>query len=295
MLAFARPADLLSDGVTTLPGPIVSPSWLAEHLGASNLVVCDVRWYLDGRSGEAAYDSGHVPGSVWIDLDSELAGSASVGPGRHPLPHPEHFAACMAAKGIGDDTVVVAYDDAGGSIAARLWWMLRTLGHQAAVLDGGISAWTGELSIDVPSRPAEVTFTPAAWPTDAVADAIVVDAARRNADTVVLDARSAERFAGETVSVDIRPGHIPGAVNAPWTGNIDPATGRLRTASDLRERFTGLGVRADRSAICHCGSGVTACHNVLALEIAQLRGARLYPGSWSDWAAEPTRPVVSGS
>lgn len=281
--------------VTTLPGPLVFSSWLTEHLDDPGVVVVDVRWYLDGRSGEAAYDAGHIPGAVFIDVDQDLSGSAVAGPGRHPLPSPERFAEVMERCGIGDDTAVVAYDDAGGSIAARLWWMLKVTGHEAGVLDGGISAWTGELSLDLPpSSTGPVRFTARPWPTDSVVDVLAVDAARRTGDVVILDARSAERYRGEPNPIDQRLGHIPGAVSAPWSDNIDPETGRLRSTGDLRARFTRLGVRADRPAVCHCGSGITACHNLLALEVARLNGGRLYPGSWSDWAADPDRPAVTG-
>jgi thiosulfate/3-mercaptopyruvate sulfurtransferase len=291
MLALSPRPGLLSDAMDSLPGPIVSSSWLDQHLGALNLIVCDVRWYVDGRSGEAAFEAGHIPGAVWVDLDRDLAGPK--GPGRHPLPHPEHFAAAMAARGIGDDTVVVAYDDAGGSIAARLWWMLTVLGHKAAVLDGGISGWTGELSIDTASTTNSVEFTPVPWPPNRVADVVTVDFARRDPSVAVLDARSAARFAGEPNPIDRRPGHIPGAISAPWTLNVDPNTGLLRSPSELRQRFETLGV-ASNSPIAHCGSGVTACHNLLALEIAGFADTRLYPGSWSDWESDPTRPVSEG-
>jgi thiosulfate/3-mercaptopyruvate sulfurtransferase len=292
MLALSSRRSVLSDTMESLPGPLVSSAWLDQHLGAPNLLVCDVRWYIDGRSGEAAFEAGHIPGAVWIDVDRDLAGPKGTGPGRHPLPSPEHFAAAMAAKGIGDETVVVAYDDAGGSIAARLWWMLSVLGHRAAVLDGGISGWTGELDIDTVSTTADVTFTPKAWPTDRVADVLDVDAARRGDQRIVLDARSAARFAGELNPIDRRPGHIPGAVSAPWTANVDQATGLFRSSPELRARFEALGVHSSRPAIVHCGSGVTACHNLLALELVGFSDAQLYPGSWSDWEADPTRPVA---
>ena len=201
----------------------------------------------------------------------------------------------MALLGIGDDSVVVAYDDAGGSVAARLWWMLTVTGHPAAVLDGGISAWTGELSIDLAPRPGQVRFTPEPWPLEEVADAIAIDTYRRSGEVIVIDARSAERFRGDPNPVDKRPGHIPGAASAPWSGNIDPATGRFRTPEALRDRFEKAGVRADRPTVCYCGSGVTACHNLLALNTAGFGNTRLYPGSWSDWSADPDRPVATGS
>lgn len=280
--------------VIVLPGPLVDASWLTAHLDDPDLVIADVRWYIDGRSGEAAYDAGHLPGAVFVDLDADLAGSPTAGPGRHPLPFPDHFATAMMRVGISDTSIVVAYDDAAGSIAARLWWMLNASGHRAAVLDGGISAWTGELSLDLPSRREAGSFTAGPWPLERLADAVAVDAYRRDPAYIVFDARSAERFRGEPSAVDRRPGHIPMAVSAPWTENVNPATGRLRTPEELRSRFDRLNPGAERSVVSQCGSGVTACHNVLALEVAGLPAARLYPGSWSDWSADPDRPAVTG-
>ena len=281
----------MNSSLLTLPGPLVSAAWLAGNRDNPNLVVGDVRWYIDARSGEAAYDAGHIPGSVFINLDNDLAGDPEVGPGRHPLPFPENFAAAMERAGIGDDSVVVVYDDAAGSIAARLWWMLSVLSIQVAVLDGGISAWFGELSIDVPAAPESVTFTPKPWPVDQVVDAVVVDTLRRGDDVVLLDARATERYVGLPNPVDKRFGHIPGALSAPWGENIDPETGLFRSVGELRDRFTRLGVRSERSAVCHCGSGITACHNLLALAVAKLPAGRLYPGSWSDWSADEGRPI----
>ncbi len=277
-----------------LPGPLVNSSWLNEHLLDPGLLIADVRWYLDGRPGEAVYDAGHLPGAVFVDLDRDCAAEAGLGPGRHPLPSPERFAVAMAALGIGDDTAVVAYDDAGGSIAARLWWMLTVTGHDCAVLDGGISAWTGELSIDLAPRPNHVSFSARPWPLTDVVDVVAVDFHRRIGGAVVLDARSAERFRGDANPIDKRPGHIPGAHSAPWNANIDPVTGRFRGRNELRARFAQLGVREDRPTVCYCGSGVTACHNLLAMRLAGLDDARLYPGSWSDWSADPDRPIATG-
>jgi thiosulfate/3-mercaptopyruvate sulfurtransferase len=282
------------DSFLPLAGPVVSTTWLSEHLDHDALTIVDLRWYIDGRSGEAAYDAGHIPGAVYIDLDEDLAGDPAAGPGRHPLPSPRDFAAAMESHGIGDNSTVVIYDDAGGSIAARLWWMLSTLGRQVAVLDGGISGWTGELSIDLPSLRDNVTFTEQPWPLCATVDAVMVDTLRRGDNVVVLDARSADRFRGEPNPIDSRPGHIPGAVNAPWSENIDPATGRFRTIAELRERFTKLGIRSDRPAVSYCGSGVTACHNLLAMAVAKLPTGRLYPGSWSDWSRDIGRPIAVG-
>lgn len=280
--------------VLQVPSPLVSVDWLSSNLDRPDLVVADVRWYIDGRSGEAAYDAGHIPGAVFVNLDADLSGSPEVGPGRHPLPTPERFAEAMGNLGIGDDTVVVAYDDSGGSIAARLWWMLTVTGHRAAVLDGGISAWTGTLTNELAQPVAPTAFTPTPWPMNEIVDAIGVDTLRRGNSAVIIDARSPERYRGDPNPIDRRPGHIPGALSAPWNLNLDPATGRFRSPADLRGRFRALGIGPNTSTVCHCGSGVTACHNLLALEVAGFRGGRLYPGSWSDWSADPDRPVVAG-
>jgi thiosulfate/3-mercaptopyruvate sulfurtransferase len=276
-----------------LPSALVSASWLATHLDDDDIAIVDCRWYIDGRSGDAAFDAGHIPGAVWVDLDRDLAGSPDVGPGRHPLPSPEHFAAAMGNLGISDDTIVVAYDDSNGSIAARLWWMLTVTGHRCAVLDGGISAWMGTLSNDLSSEITPAHFTPVPWPMGSVVDVVGVDTLRRSSGAVILDARSADRFEGWDNPIDTRFGHIPGAVSAPWTGNVDPTTGLMKTPAELRDRFRSLGATPTTSIVCHCGSGVTACHNLLALEIAGFRSARLYPGSMSDWEADPDRPVIT--
>lgn len=265
--------------------PVVDSEWLARH--RDEVVVADVRWYLDGRSGAEAYAAGHLPGAVFVDLDRCLAGPPSPAEGRHPLPPPEVFAACMAALGIGDGRPVVAYDDARGSVAGRLVWLLRILGEAAALLDGGLAAWTGPL--DVGDRPGEAVeparFTARPWPPDRLAgiDEVAGGAA------VVVDVRAPERYRGEVEPIDPRAGHVPGAVNLPWTGNVDPATGLFRSPAELRDRYAGV----DRPVV-HCGSGVNACHTLLALEVAGLAGARLYPGSWSQWSSDPSRPVATG-
>jgi thiosulfate/3-mercaptopyruvate sulfurtransferase len=275
-------------------GPLVSAAWLESHESAVRVV--DSRWYLDGRSGRAAYLSGHIPGAVWVDLDRELAGPAGPMSGRHPLPSPHAFAAAMTRLGIGDTTPVVVYDDARGSIAARLWWMLHILGHDIAVLDGGIDAWAGPLATDdVVPEPASPPFTACPWPTDRLVDADGVDALRARDDALVIDARTASRFTDGDAVIDPRPGHIPGARNAPWAGNIDAPTGRIRTDGELRARYDDLGATDARTIVAYCGSGVTACHDLLALTIAGF-GDRLalYPGSWSQWGADATRPTETG-
>lgn len=255
----------------------------------------DVRWYLDGRDGRQAYEAGHLPGAVWVDLENELSRhDLPASEGRHPLPSPAAFAAAMGALGIGDDTVVVAYDDSGGVTAARLVVMLRMLGRSAALLDGGLTAWIAAgRPIATGPNPAHVTpatFTVTDWPATRLASA---DEAAEHArgGGAVLDARAHERFTGEQLLIDPRPGHLPGARSAPWAALHGP-DGRLLDRATLRSHFQQLAV--DSSTVTYCGSGVSACLNVIAMEHAGLPPARLFVGSWSGWAADPSRPVELG-
>jgi thiosulfate/3-mercaptopyruvate sulfurtransferase len=262
------------------------------------VVLADVRWYLDGRSGLDAYDQGHVPGAVFVDLNRWLAGPPSPAGGRHPLPDPATFALGMSGLGIGDDTIVVAYDDQGGVIAARLIWMLRVTGHDAALLDGGIRSYQGPLEVTPTAGAAgsatgpRTAFTVVSWPAERLA---AIDEASDRAN-VVIDARAPERFTGQEEPVDPRAGHIPGARNLPCRSNLDQE-GRFLPADILRRRFESVGVQAGpagSSVISYCGSGVTACHNLLALEVAGLGAGRLYPGSWSQYSQDRARPVETG-
>jgi thiosulfate/3-mercaptopyruvate sulfurtransferase len=263
-----------------IPQPLVSGEWLAEHL--DDVHVVDVRWYLDGRSGREAYLGGHIPGAVWLDVDSDLSAPASTSAGRHPLPEPAAFAQALGRVGIRDGRPVVAYDDAGGSIAARLWWLLHVLDEPVAVLDGGIAAWPGELTVAVPS-PAPAHRSVREWPRERFVSADDV----ASTDAAVFDARAAERYVAGDPAIDPRPGHIPGARSAPWAGNLGP-DGRFLDAAALRARFAAAG---NRGAVAYCGSGVTACHDLLAMTVAGLDGLALYPGSWSQWGADPARPA----
>ena len=271
-------------------GPFVDIGWVRGHL--AGLVLADCRWYTDGRSGRAAYAAGHIPGAVFVDLDTALSRhEAPALAGRHPLAEPEDFAAAMAALGIGDDDTVIAYDDAGGVIAARLVWMLRAIGHEAALLDGGLAAWDGELEADNgEANSPRATFTARPWPVDRIA-AIDEVAALAAGGGTVLDARPAERFAGAPDDLDPRAGHIPGSRSVPCRENVD-ADGRLLPVADLRARFA---VDDAAAVIASCGSGVTACHNLLAMEQAGLGRGRLFPGSWSQWSRDPARPVQIGA
>jgi thiosulfate/3-mercaptopyruvate sulfurtransferase len=266
--------------------PVVDIAWLREH--RDRVVVADVRWYLDGRPGRDAYDRGHVPGAIFVDLDRRLAAAGTPAEGRHPLPDPDAFAQSMADLGIGDRDVVVAYDDAGGVVAARLVWMLRVTGHDAALLDGGLQAWDGELETEPAQRPP-ATFSAVAWPPDRLASAD--DAA--DPTNIVLDARTRDRYLGLDDPVDSRWGHVPGAHSLPCRENVD-ASGRLLPVEDLRRRFEAVGVDPATPVVSYCGSGVNACHTLLALEHAGLGTGRLFPGSWSQWSNDASRPVATG-
>jgi thiosulfate/3-mercaptopyruvate sulfurtransferase len=267
--------------------PFVDSAWLSERLG--EVVVADARSYLDGRSGREAYERGHLPGAVFVDLDTVLAAPPSPEYGRHPLPEPDAFAAGLGELGIGDEDTVIAYDDAGGVIAARLVWMLRVSGHEAAVLDGGIDAWGGSLETGA-GEPGRRVFTARAWPSDLL---VTADEIANAGDAVVLDARDGARYRGESEPIDPRAGHIPGARSLPVREHVG-ADGRLLPPGQLRMRVQGVGVDGDNQVISYCGSGVTACHNLLVLEHLGLPPGRLYPGSWSQWSADPNRPAETG-
>ena len=270
---------------------LVAPAWLAAHL--EDVVVVDVRWSPTGgtAAAERAFAAGHIPGAVFLDIDRDLAATPfDDGPGRHPLPTPSAFAEVLASNGIGDDDIVVAYDDVRGSVAARLWWMLDATGRRAALLDGGLAAWPGPVE-ESPGRSRPRTNPEVRpWPAERLAD---TEAVSRAIDTgvPVLDARAAERFRGETEPIDPVAGHIPGARSAQWTDNVDD-DGRFRAADTLAERYRALGATDAGSAIVYCGSGVTSCHDLFALRLAGLGDARLYAGSWSGWISDPERPVA---
>ena len=259
----------------------------------AELCIVDVRWYLSGKRGDAAYESGHIPGAVFVDLDHALASDPKIGPGRHPLPARETFENAMREAGVRDPSFVVAYDDAGGSIAARLWWLLRHFGHsETAVLDGGIDAWKKagfEITSTAP-RIARGDFHARDAHGDFVDHEEVKRALGRGA--LVLDARARERYRGDAEPVDARPGHVPGAVSAPWSENLE--NGIFACPGDLAKKYEALGATKDREIIAYCGSGVTACHDLLALELAGIHGAKLYEGSWSDWAKRDELAAAKG-
>ncbi len=266
---------------------LIDVTALHELQRRGDVVVADVRWYISGGTGREAYDGGHVPGAVFVDLDRVLAGPPSPQAGRHPLPEPAAFAAALSALGIGDDDLVVAYDDIGGVVAARLVWLLRVTGRQAALLDGGIRAWDGQLDLTPRVRaPAVLSTVP--WPPERLAT--IDDVADRS--SIVLDARQVERYRGENETVDPRPGHVPGALSFPCRENLTP-DGHFLPMQVLRQRLLDLGVTERSDVISYCGSGVTACHNLLTLELAGFGPGRLYSGSWSQYG-HTDRPVATG-
>ncbi|MFE1765533.1 sulfurtransferase [Streptomyces angustmyceticus] len=255
-------------------------------------VVLDVRYQLGGPPGRPLYEAGHVPGAVYVDLDSELASPPGTG-GRHPLPDLDVFADAMRAAGVRSDRPVVVYDGGQGWAAARAWWLLRWTGHpDVRVLDGGLAAWEaagGALSVDQ-STPREGDFTPVPGGLALLRADDAAAVARRG---VLLDARAGERYRGEVEPIDKVAGHIPGAVSAPTTENVVEGGTVFRDASELAERFASLGATANAEVGVYCGSGVSAAHQVLALAIAGVPAA-LYVGSWSEWSADPARPVATG-
>ena len=273
---------------------LISTETLAAHLNKRSWLVADCRYNLkDEEWGHAQYSAAHIPGAVFVSLAHDLAATRTGTNGRHPLPSPDAMAATFARLGIGDHTQVIAYDQDAGPFAARLWWMLRYLGHDAvAVLDGGFAKWMREgrpVQRGAETRPA-AAFTPRLQKEMRVT---VEDVVTRLGDPsrLLVDARSAERFAGQPDPLDNVPGHIPGARNRPYRDNIS-SEGTLRPGAELKADFEHVldGRRPDET-VMYCGSGVTACYNLLAMEHAGLRGAKLFAGSWSEWEADPTRPV----
>jgi thiosulfate/3-mercaptopyruvate sulfurtransferase len=278
--------------------PLMSvPDLAAALAGDAPPVLLDVRWRLGGLPGIDSYRAGHIPGAAFVDLETQLAGAPGSG-GRHPLPEAADFEAAMRAAGVRDDYPVVVYDDADGTTAARAWWLLRYHGHDhVQVLDGGMAAWVAAglpvSTEDVDVVPGDFGAEPGQMPVlDAAGAAALADSG------ILLDARAPARYRGETEPVDPVAGHIPGALSAPTAGNVTSA-GTFRPPEELRTRFTELGVQFDgngglgSTVGAYCGSGVTAAHEVLALELAGTQAA-LYVGSWSGWITDPDRPVATG-
>ena len=270
---------------------LVDETWVVSHPDA---ILADVRWYLDGRDGRDAFETKHITGAIFVDLNSDLSGYGRATDGRHPLPSPEGFAANLGRLGIGEHDTVVAYDDSGGGTAGRLVWMLRAIGRRAALLDGGLHSWSGATASG-PSIPREQTKVASVrWPADKIVSVDAV-AARAGSSLTVLDARSAERYRGEIEPVEARAGHIPGAVSAPWNQNLDPVTGRFLLPAQLRARFEALGISENGEVAGSCGSGVSTCANLIAMELAGITNAKLFVSSFSGWAADPARPVATGA
>lgn len=283
---------------------LISVSDLAARLAAGQidhgqLRVFDLRHDLmDHSAGRRAYGEGHIPGARFLDHETELSAPRTGKNGRHPLPAPEHLAGLMAAHGVTPDTLVVAYDASGGQYAAHLWWMLRWIGHEnVAVLDGGWPAWKSAGLATRSGQAQSLAPLPKAKPRASLAGSVDADAVLANIDKqdfVVLDARAANRYRGEVEPMDPVAGHIPGALNRPNSQNLE-ADGRFKSPAQLRAEFeAALDGRAPQEVVHQCGSGITASHNLLAMEIAGMAGSRLYPGSWSEWCADPARPVAKG-
>lgn len=269
--------------------PLIDVHELAADLVGTT--VLDVRYRMGGPPGRVAFAAGHVPGAAYVDLDAALASAPGEG-GRHPLPDPELLQAALRAAGVDDDRPVVVYDDWQGRAAARCWWLLRWAGHRdVRVLDGGWAAWLAadlDTSADeVLPEPGDVTVRPGSLPVLGPDDVLAL--AERG---VLVDARDPERFRGETEPVDPVAGHVPGAVNVPTGSNLAP-DGRFRPAAELREVYAAALGRPVEEVGAYCGSGVTAAHDLLAMSVAGIEGT-LYPGSWSEWVRDPSRPVATG-
>ncbi|MEJ7796593.1 MAG: GNAT family N-acetyltransferase [Nocardioides sp.] len=266
--------------------PLVSVGELIAEL--DDVTVLDVRYRMGGPPGLAEHAAGHVPGAAYVDMDADLAASPGVG-GRHPLPDQSVFVAAMRQAGVSASRPVVVYDDWAGHAAARAWWLLRHYGHPSVrVLDGGWSAWVAaggdvSTSLETPA-PGDFSGTAGSMPVRLASEVLDVG--------VLVDARAAERYRGETEPIDPVAGHVPGAVNVPTASNLTPV-GCFRPAAELRELYAAVGAVPGADVAAYCGSGVTACHDLLAMELVGVRAA-LYPGSWSEWVADPSRPVETG-
>jgi len=276
---------------------LVSVADLAAHLDDAGWVVCDCRHDLvNTDAGRNAYVQAHIPGARFVHVDEDLSAPLTGRNGRHPLPDPAMFVARLGALGIDNGKQVVAYDATGGAYAARLWWTLRWVGHETvAVLGGGWDAWlkAGQRVTEAPTDLTAARFAPR-HRADLTRDAAAVIAAQGKQRSVLIDARSPDRFRGENETLDPVAGHIPGALNRFFKLNLD-ANGRFKPAATLRSEFEAvLGAAAPSDVVHYCGSGITACHNLLAMEVAGLSGSRLYPGSWSEWVADRSRPVEVG-
>jgi len=276
---------------------LVTADELIAHVGDPAWRIFDCRHDLQNTEyGAKAYAKGHIPGALFLHLDRDLSGAKTGRNGRHPLPDPAAFARRMSESGVGPDMQVVAYDNEGGIFASRLWWMLRWLGHdKVALLDGGLPGWRRAKLALVTEVPVVAPANFESRPQPLTVDADFVLKKLQAPEVLVLDARAPERFSGEEETLDPVGGHIPGAVNRFYFDNLDDAGCYFKPADELRAEFDALlAGRAPAAVVQQCGSGVTACHNLLAMEIAGLNGSKLYPGSWSEWCVDPARPIATG-
>lgn len=277
---------------------LIETSALAAHLDDPSLAIVDCRFDLkDTSAGERAYQAAHIPGAVYAHVDRDLSAPKTGTNGRHPLPDVDTFVATLGRLGIDAGTQVVVYDQDSGGFASRLWWMLRWLGHDGvALLDGGFAKWSGEgrpTKSGVEVRPQRV-FVPHVQP-QMIANVSEVEGLVGKSGWRLIDARAPERFRGEVEPVDKVAGHIPGAINVPFLENLD-ANGTFKSPAEIAERFKkASGSTPTDHLVVYCGSGVTACQNLLALEHAGMHGAKLYPGSWSEWSSDPSRPMTKKS
>lgn len=275
---------------------IVGVEELAKHLNDPAWVVVDCRHLLqDFAAGRRMYEAAHIPGAFFASAEDEISGPKTGTNGRHPLPDPNAFAAFLRELGVNEDTQIVAYDAGADMWAARFWFVCKYIGHEAvAVLDGGFAAWTGmgkPVSAQIPARPGNGTVT--AHPQQQLAvDASAVLASLQSKAFSLIDARGPDRFEGRNENIDPVGGHIPGAINRPFRTNYTGPFGQFKKPDDLRREFDALGI-PPQHVVHQCGSGVTATVNLLAMELAGLHGARVYPGSWSEWCADPARPMVT--
>jgi thiosulfate/3-mercaptopyruvate sulfurtransferase len=276
---------------------LLSAAELEQLIRGRKALPVDCRFdFADTAKGRAAWVAGHVPGAAYAHLDDDLSSPIQAHTGRHPLPRSSDFADFLGRIGWTPGTLVVAYDEGPNAVASRLWWLMRYWGLPSALLDGGLAAWK---SAGFPLEEGEPGRAPAAPPdlapvqSMAVGTAEVLDSLAAD-DLLVLDARASQRFTGEVETLDTRAGHIPGSVNRPFGANL-ALGGRFKPGNELRAEFAALLDQRDPSGVAHsCGSGVTACHNLFAMELAGLGGSRLYPGSWSEWIRDPNRPIETG-
>jgi len=281
---------------TTYFNTLISVRQLESLYDEDSCQVFDCRHDLGNPNyGREAYKREHIPGAIYMHLDDDLSGSCTGSNGRHPLPETQTLAKRLAERGVGSQTLVVAYDNEGGPFAARLWWLMRWLGHQkVAVLDGGLAAWKqARLALEQLSAPVEAAEFQAQPNHEAIVEAAAILSSLSQDNSLLLDARSEDRFSGERETIDPVGGHIPGALNRFYFDNLDDNGIFFKKPNELREEFLTLLAGRDPGEVIHqCGSGVTACHNLLAMEVAGLRGSKLYPGSWSEWCSDPSRPVA---